>query len=279
MTTPTYDNILLERSGAIATITLNRPEKLNALSAALQADLRAAFDEIDADHDIRAVILTGAGRAFSSGYDIAPGNERPDMPVTAKWDYTHLWPKTVLRPWSVRQPVIAAVNGFAMAAGNVLAMACDIVLASDQAVFAEPEVRHVAHSPFTMLPLLGVAHKKLTWFYYTGDTLDAATAEQWGLVTKVVPHDRLMAEARFAAERIAMVPPFAVQIMKQSLRQTYDKLGFHDAFQHHLVLRMAEGLVPGVPEKDELNKLRDERGLKAFLDHRDRKFADQVVKV
>ena len=275
MSEPTFANILLEKREGIAKITLNRPEKLNALSTELLADLRAAFDNIDADHDIRVAILTGAGRAFSSGFDIAP-RARAEVKATERWDQTHLWPRTVIRPWYVRQPVIAAVNGFAMAAGNVLAMACDIVIASDQAVFAEPEIRHVAHSPFTILPFL-TNNKRLNWFYYTGDNLDARTAEQWGLVTKVVSHDQLEAETWSAAQRIAMVPPFAAQIMKQSIRQTYDRMGFYDAFEHHLVIRMAEGLVPGVPEKEQLNKIRDEGGLRAFLEARDGPFSRQMA--
>jgi enoyl-CoA hydratase/carnithine racemase len=113
----------------------------------------------------------------------------------------------------------------------------------------------------------------------TGDTIDAQTAHQWGLVTKVVPHDDLEREGWRAAERVAMVPPFAAQIMKRSIQQTYDKMGFTEAFQHHLVIRMAEGLVPGVPEKDNLNKIRDDKGLRAFLEARDNPFAQQLARV
>lgn len=273
MNPPAFANLLLEKREGIARITLNRPEKLNALSTELLAELRAALDDIEADHDIRAVILTGAGRAFSSGFDIAP-RSRPPVRTTERWDQTHLAPRTLLRMWYLRQPTIAAVNGYAMAAGNVLAMACDIVIASEQAVFAEPEIRHVAHSPFTMLPFL-THHKHLAWFYLTGDSIDARTAAHWGLVTKVVPAEQLEAEAWRAAQRIAMVPPFAAQIMKKSLQQTYDKMGFTEAFQHHLAIRMAEMLVPDVPEKEALNRLRDEKGLRAFLEARDGPFARQ----
>ncbi|MFN8557852.1 MAG: enoyl-CoA hydratase/isomerase family protein [Dehalococcoidia bacterium] len=273
MSDPKFDNIILERSDGIATVTMNRPEKLNALSTELLADLRQACDIIEEDHDVRVVVLTGAGRAFSSGFDIAP-RERPLYSATERWDATHLWPRTLLRFWYLRQPTIAAVNGYAMAAGNVLAMSCDVVIASEQAIFAEPEIRHVAHSPFTFLPYM-TTNKRLNWFYLTGDSIDAQTANEWGLTTKVVPHDQLAAEARRAAQRIAMVPPFAAQIMKRSIQQVYDKMGFTEAFQHHLVMRMAEGLVPGVPEKDALNKIREERGLKAFLEERDGPFARQ----
>jgi enoyl-CoA hydratase/carnithine racemase len=160
----------------------------------------------------------------------------------------------------------------------VLALACDIVLASEQAVFAEPEIRHVAHSPFTILPFL-THNKHLNWFYLTGDSIDPHTAAAWGLVNKVVPAEQLQDEAWRAAQRLAMVPPFAAQIMKRSIQQTYDKMGFTEAFQHHLVIRMAEGLVPGVPEKDNLNKIRDDKGLRAFLEARDNPFAQQLARV
>lgn len=266
-----YDNILLERRNSIAKITLNRPEKLNALSQAMLADLRSALDEIESDHDIRVVLLTGAGRAFSSGFDIAPGQHRAEVPATARWEATHLAPRTLLRFWYLRQPTIAAVNGFAIAAGNVLALACDIVIASENAQFAEPEIRHVAHSPFTFLPYM-TFNKHLNWFYLTGDPIDAWTAKEWGLVNKVVPPGKLEEEAWRIADRVAKVPPFAAQHMKRSIRQVYDKMGFTDAFEHHLVMRMVEGLVPGIPEKEQLNKIREEHGLRAFLEARDRPF-------
>src|SRR5712692_4738593 len=185
-----YENVLLEKRDGIAKLTLNRPEKLNALSQPLLSDLRQALDEIEADHDVRVVILTGAGRAFSSGFDIAPGRARAEIPATARWETSELSARSLLRLWYLRQPTIAAVNGYAMAAGNVLALSCDLVIASSAAVFAEPEIRHVAHSPFTFLPFM-TSNKQLNWFYLTGDSIDARTAQEWGLVNKVVEPEQL----------------------------------------------------------------------------------------
>src|SRR6266567_1095848 len=267
-----YDNVLLETRGGIARLTLNRPEKLNALSQPLLSDLRQALDEIEADHNIRVVILTGAGRAFSSGFDIAPARARAEVPATALWETSELSARSLLRLWYLRQPTIAAVNGYAMAAGNVLAMSCDLVIAASAAQFAEPEIRHVAHSPFTFLPFM-TGNKNLNWFYLTGDTIDAQTAKEWGLVNKVVAPENLESETWSAAERVARVPPYAAQHMKRSIHQVYDKMGFSAAFDHHLVMRMVESLVPDVPEKTELYKLREEQGLRAFLEARDKPFA------
>ncbi|MBI4640988.1 MAG: enoyl-CoA hydratase/isomerase family protein [Candidatus Tectomicrobia bacterium] len=268
-----YETLIYEKKDSIAKITMNRPEKLNALSGELLADLRDALDEVEKDHDVRVLILTGNGRAFSSGFDLTPGREREHVPPTSVWDTTHLAPRTLLRLWYLRQPTIAAVNGFAMAAGNVLAMSCDILIASEEAVFAEPEIRHVAHSPAIVLPWI-TSNKHLNWFYLTGDTIDARTAERWNMVNKVVSPDKLQEEAWKAAERIAKVPPFAVQIMKKSIKQAYDKMGFSESVEHHLVIRMAEQLVPGVPEKDQLGQIRQSQGMRAFLEARDGPFRD-----
>ena len=249
-----YENITLERADGIATITLNRPEKLNALSGDLLDDLEAACDELEQDYETRVVVLTGSGRAFSSGFDIAP-RERGSTEAIERWDTTHQAPRRLLRFHYLRQPTIAAVNGYAIAAGNVLAMSCDIVIASEAAMFGEPEIRHVAHSPFTFLPFqMPLTHAN--WLYLSGETIDASTAERFGMVNRVVPADELAAFAQRAAETLARVPPFATQLMKRSVNQTLDKMGYSEAFEHHLVLRAWEGLVPQVPEKDELNRIR-----------------------
>ena len=266
-----YQNIRLGKSDRVATITLDRPEKLNALSAALLSEFGHALDDIQEDHDINVLILTGAGRAFSAGFDISPGRAHSERPKTADWDATHLAPRTLMKLWHLRQPTISAVHGYALAAGNVLAMTADIVIASEDARFGEPEIRHVAHSPAVLLPFM-IPFRHLNWLYYTGDTIDATIAEKWNMVNKVVPADRLLAEARQVADRIAKVPPYAVQTMKRSIRGTYDKMGFSEAFEHHLMLRMVEAMTPGVPEKEALDAIRQEQGLRAFLEARDGPF-------
>ena len=266
-----YENIILEKRDGIATLTLNRPAKLNALSSALLAEFSDALDDVSEDHDVRVLVLTGAGTAFSAGFDITPGGAHGDRPATAHWDATHAPARTIMKLWHLRQPTISAVNGYALAAGNVLAMTADIVVASEDAQFGEPEIRHVAHSPAIMLPYM-IPLRHLHWLYYTGDTIDARTAEKWNMVNMVVPADDLMAEARKVAERIAMVPPYATQTMKRSIKATYEKMGFSEAFEHHLMLRMMESSATDVPEKAALDAVRQDSGLKAFLEARDGPF-------
>ena len=266
-----YEFIKLDKSERIATLILNRPAKMNALSGELLQEFSDALDDVHNDHDVNALILTGAGKAFSAGYDISPGQTAEDAPATAYWDAKHLPARTLMKLWHLRQPTIAAVNGHALAAGNVLAMTADIVIASEDAVFGEPEIRFVAHSPAIMLPFM-IPLRHLHWLYFTGDTIDARTAEKWNMVNWVVPTDELMTDARKAAARIAAVPPYAVQMMKRSIKGTYEKMGFSEAFEHHLMLRMIEAMAPDVPEKEALAAIRENEGMRAFLDARDAPF-------
>ena len=265
-----YQFILLEKSDRVATITLNRPEKRNALSADLLREFNHALDDVQEDHDVNAVIITGAGRSFSAGFDISPGQTYEEKPSTANWDATHLPPRAIMKLWNLRQPTISAVHGHAVAAGNVLAMTADIVIASEEAVFGEPEIRHVAHSPAIMLPYMA-PFRHLHWLYYTGDMIDARTAEKWNMVNKVVPADKLMEEARSVAERIARVPPFGTQMMKRSIKAAYEKMGFTEAFEHHLMLRMIESMTPDA-DKQALDDIRQQQGLQSFQQARDGPF-------
>lgn len=267
----TYDCITLEKSDRVAVLTLNRPEKRNALSAELLDEFTDALDDVHNDHDVNALVLTGAGKAFCAGYDISPGQAGPDGPATAYWDAKHQPARALMKLWRLRQPTIAAVNGHALAAGNVLAMTADIVIASENAVFGEPEIRFVAHSPAIMLPFM-IPFRHLNWLYLTGDTIDAHRAEKWNMVNWVVPHDQLMADALRAAKRLAAVPPYAAQMMKRSIKATYDEMGFPEAFERHLLLRMIEAMAPDVPEKEALDAIRQERGMRAFLEARDAPF-------
>ena len=122
-----------------------------------------------------------------------------------------------------------------------------------------------------MLPYM-IPLRHLHWLYYTGDTVDAQTAEKWNMVNWVVPADELMDSARKAATRIANVPPYAVQMMKRSIKGTYEKMGFSEAFEHHLMIRMIEAMQPDVPEKEALEAIKQEQGMRAFLEARDALF-------
>ena len=274
-----YEYIGIEKEDGVVTITLNRPEKHNALSQGLLAELRGAFDEIDIDKTIRVVVLTGAGRqAFSTGFDLNPRELTSDAPQDeADWNrLIRLNFETLMRIWNLRQPVVAAVNGHAVAAGSNLALICDVTIAADNATFGEPEIRHFALSPLLLLPYFANNSKAMHYLYYSGDTIGAEEALKLGLVSKVVSQDQLRSEAQRIARRIAQVPAYAVQLTKRSIKSAYEMMGFKNAMELH---RANDALVIDASQIEEKKKLMGtlmEKGFKAFLELRDGPFRNNL---
>jgi enoyl-CoA hydratase len=212
------ETILLERDGAVATVTLNRPNVLNALNLRMLDELWETFAQLDGDEGLRAVILTGAGpKAFAAGADIgelnalstaraAEAQARKGQALTSAIE-------------ALRVPVIAAVNGFALGGGCELAMACDMRLASENARFGQPEVN------LGILPGYGGTQRATRllgegmamYLCLSGEMIDAQEALRVGLVQKVVPLDGLLAEARRIAEVIASKAPLAVAAAKRAI--------------------------------------------------------------
>jgi 2-(1,2-epoxy-1,2-dihydrophenyl)acetyl-CoA isomerase len=213
------DGLRVEVDGPVATLTLDRPDALNALTVPVKVALREALESIAADSAIRAVILTGAGRAFCAGQDLAE-REQPDaapLDVEVRERYNPII--RVLR--SMGQPVIAAVNGVAAGAGASLAFACDLRIAAEGArfVLAFGRIGLVPDSGATwFLPRL-VGPAMAAEMALVGDPVDAAEALRIGLVSRVVPGAALMTEAQAMAERLATGAPLAMSLTKQALQR------------------------------------------------------------
>lgn len=214
--------ILLERRGAIALVTLNRPHVMNAMSTASGVRLSEVLDEIAEDAAIRVVVLTGAGdRAFCAGVDL---KERRGM-TPEQWTRQHrMFERTQHKLRNLRKPVFAAVNGVALGGGCETALSTDFIVAAEHARFGQPEVTR-GIIPGTggtqLLPRLlprGLAFQLLV----TGDPISAAEAHRWGLVNRVCPAGELMDEAMRVAERIAANSPTAVQQAKRAARMGLD---------------------------------------------------------
>lgn len=270
-----YEYILFEQADGVATLTLNRPEKYNALSQGLLAELRDALDRVEAEKEVRVVVLTGAGRqAFSTGFDLNPRELAADAPHDEA-DWNLLIKRnfdTLMRIWNLRQPVIAAVNGHAIAAGSNLALICDVTIAAENATFGEPEIRHYALSPLLLLPYLANNSKAMHYLYYSGDTIGAEEALRLGLVGKVVPQEQLMPEAMRIARRIAQVPAYAVQLTKRSIKAAYEMMGFKNAMELHRANDALAIDASQIAEKRRLMGVLQEQGLRAFLELRDGPF-------
>ena len=209
-------HVVVSLDGPIATITLNRPEKLNALTLAMLADLDAACVAIDADADVRVVIVTGAGeKAFSAGADVVAWSALSPLDMWRTW--TRTGQRVLERLEALRQPTIAVLNGVAFGGGLELALACDLRIAADHVKLGAPEVG-IATVPgwgmTTRLPaVVGPARAKQ--MILTGSPIDAADAATWGLVSEVVSAGELAGRADALAARIASQAPVAVQVAKQ----------------------------------------------------------------
>jgi len=212
------ERIRVASEGAVATITLDRPEKLHALDPAMLQRLGEVIAEIDGSQEIRAVIVTASGdRAFCVGADINAWSALPPLEMWRRWVRDgHRVFDALAR---LRQPTIAALNGFAFGGGLELALACDIRIAAEGVELAAPEVK-IGTLPgwagTRRLPaIIGVGRAKQMIF--TGARVDAAMAERWGLVNEVVPRGDLMARAQSLAAEIAANAPIAVQLAKQAI--------------------------------------------------------------
>ncbi|HEX6512238.1 MAG TPA: enoyl-CoA hydratase/isomerase family protein [Chloroflexota bacterium] len=267
--------VITEKRAFVATVTLNRPEKLNALSAELVAELVQAFDALREDDQVRAVVLTGAGRAFSAGADL--GGQRSEHGRTvAEWQAR--MQHNQVRQFMVRdfpKPVIAAVNGYCLGRGCELALWCDVVIASEEAKFGEPEIRH-GSMVASMIPWLANP-QQAKLLILTGDTISASEAHDIGLAARVVPADRLLTEAQRLAGRMAKVPPFAVHYNKLLINAMYDAIGFRQAMDYgHKIETLCHSRIPEAESVDGVNleQIRREAGVKAFLEARDGPFRE-----
>ena len=210
----TYENVIVEKDGPVAVVTLNRPQALNALSYALVKDLSLAMQALDRDPEVRAIIVTGGEKVFAAGADIKEMADRGpfDERIHERLNYRDQINK-------ISKPVIAAVSGFALGGGCELAMTCDLIIASETARFGQPEVNLgiIPGSGGTqrLTHLLG-KHRAME-LVLTGDILTAADAERLGLVNRVVPVELLLEEAKGVAKKIAAKPPLAVKAAKEAV--------------------------------------------------------------
>jgi enoyl-CoA hydratase len=215
-----YENIIVETHDAVGLIRLNRPKALNALCDALVRELGAALDAFEADDRIGAVVITGSDKAFAAGADIKEMAGRSYMDVYLSDFITKGWERVT----TCRKPIVAAVAGHALGGGCELAMMCDTVIAADTAKFGQPEILLgvIPGAGGTQRLTRFVGKAKAMDMILTGRTMDAAEAERSGLVSRVVPADKLLDEALAVAQRIASMSRPAVMIAKEAVNRAYE---------------------------------------------------------
>ena len=270
-----FQYLLCEKKDGIFYLTLNRPEKLNALSAELLTEFRECLEGIEADPEVRVVILTGAGRAFSAGFDIErkPGELEPTETSPDVWRArlrSHV--DTFMMIWNLGVPVIAAINGYALAGACEMVQVCDIKIASERAILGEPEIRAGVGPPLLITPY-SVGLAKAKELLLTGDKIDAYEAHRLGMVNRVVPHDDLMAECERTAKKMINISKMGVKMSKMAVNRAMESMGFLNAIQHNIEL-MTHFDTSTSPEQEEFNAIREADGLRAAMNWRDARFKD-----
>jgi len=256
--TTTSDTVLLDVSEHIATLTLNRPDKLNALSGEMMAELVPIIERLAEDEEVRCVVVTGAGRGFCAGGDVAGMASGETMPNENPVARLRRLEETSRLLHEMPKPTIAMVNGPAAGAGLSIALACDIRIAGESARFGTAFIRIGFSGDFggtwMLQRLVGPARARE--LYFTGDLIDAREAERIGLVNRVVPDDQLASESRALAERMAKGPPIALARMKQNMN-----LGLVSDYSA-LLDAEAEGMIMTATTED------NREAVKAFLEKR-----------
>ncbi len=239
-----FETVLYEVDGAVATVTMNRPDAANAQDSRLIDELDAAFDLADADDDVRVVILAGAGRHFSAGHDLKAivGQSEADdwvrLRETPEGKFHHekvMYYDRCKRIHDFRKPTIAAVQGSCIAAGLMLACMCDLIVAADDAQFSNPVLRMTGAGVELLVEPWELGIRKAKEFLLTGETIDAQEAWRLGLVNRVVPRAELSARTRELADRVALVPPITAQIVKDTVNHTAELMGQTDSWKYHFM--------------------------------------------
>ena len=263
-----------ERQGSCAWLTLNRPDKLNALNTELVHELRTALAAVATDDEVKVLLLKGAGRAFSAGYDLSEESGTATDGAERWHDVLSLDVAVTMDIWSFPRPTIAVVHGWCLAGGCELAMACDMIVASDDARFGEPEIRY-GSGPVTLLMPFILGQKKTNELLFTGDTVDASTALALGLVNRVVAADELDAAARSLADRVTVAPLPVLRLTKLALNRAYEAMGLRQAVGANLDLSAILNAADS-PEQREFDELIRTEGLRAALAWRDRRYGEQL---
>ena len=228
-----FDTVLYETRERIATITLNRPEKLNALSLKLQLELVLALKLAEADSDVRVIVLKGAGRAFCAGYDLSAGGVATDASgvSSAVADAVSLEDtlRRLLTIWDLRKPVIAQVHGFCLAGGTQLALICDITIAADDATFGIPQLPVGIGFVLPFWTWLIGPKKAREVFYRIGTRIGAAEAQALGMLNAVVPADQLEGHVLELAKGIAETPAEILLLAKRAINETQEVQGFRES--------------------------------------------------
>ena len=284
-----YENVLMDRAGTddrVGIITLNRPEKLNALSQELLYDFDAALHDMEADHTIRVIVVKGAGRAFSAGYDLTPSQKtgadavvRRHRGVDDKGRRLLMGIRTGMQQitdihmyfWNMAKVTIAQVHGYAVAGGCEMAMMADLVVAADDAQLGHPGLRGLGTSRTGVIWPLVIGMRKAKELYYTGENVTGTEAEEIGMINYAWPKGELEDRTLAFADRLANMSADHLAILKVNMNRFYENMGIYSSVRSSTDLDAAGQFTEFSYDWQE--KMRDE-GLKDALQWRDGPFRE-----
>ena len=258
----------------VGIVTLNRPDKLNAISLELKKALIERLQEADRDPATSVVVLRAEGRSFGAGYDISPNPARAARKGNALAWHESLTDDITLEmtPWDMKKPVIASVQGHCLGGSCELVMMCDITIAADDALFGEPEIRFSNVGPAMIMPFI-IGFKRAREILYMGDPIDAPTALAYGMVNRVVPRVQLQEATMKFARRMALMAPESLRATKLAINRGADAAGFRNAIRAGLdVLAPLYAATTEVGKK--FDEIREKEGLGAALKWRAAQFKD-----
>ena len=268
MTGKPFQTIRVERDGAAAVITLDRPDKLNAINGAMMDELLTALDQAEADERVRAIVVQGAGRAFSSGFEIGTLDRSSTASVRAGLEADLAF---ILRFWDSPKPTLAAVHGYCLGGAFELAMACDVTVAARDALFGEPELKFGSGIVALLLPWL-TGPKQAKQILFAGlDRIPAERAQAIGLVNEVVEPGRQLEAGLALARRMATVDQSALRLTKQAVNRSYEIMGLRQALLQALEVDVQIETTE-TPESTEFRTILRRDGLKAALAWREARF-------
>jgi enoyl-CoA hydratase len=272
------DIVLYEMDEKVSIVSLNRPEKLNALSMDLRLEMERVLYRADNDPSTSVIILKGEGRAFCTGFDLGGsgsntggGAWRHDALKYHERLGTSL--KALMAPWNLRKPVIASVQGFAIGGGCELAMFCDLTIAADDAEFGEPEILLSQAGPGLVMPMI-IGHKRARELLYFGERIKAPLALELGMINRVVPAAELPPATLKYAKRLALMAPEALVAMKLAVNRGANACGFTDAIMAGLDV-VAPLYAASTEVGNQFDEIRKKDGIKAALRWRHGQFAER----
>jgi len=270
-----FETILYETRGPIATLTLNRPDKLNAINSQMVDDLNAGLDLAEGDDGVRAIVLRGAGKAFSSGFDLGSDEDAAwDDPVFCRNELRRDF-DIIMRFWDSPKPTIAAVHKYCLGSALEMAVACDLTIAAEGCLFGVPEVKFGSGIVALILPWI-IGPKFAKDLLLTGDDrIDAARALALGLVNRVVPDADCFDQAFATARTIAANDPIVVAMTKEAVNRSADIMGMRQALLQGLELGVQAELSES-PDSKEFNAILGEQGPKAAIAWRDARLATEL---